>query len=66
MNWIRTAVAFGLLAGIGVGCSKKDVASRPANAPLPSEEKPFGPPKGAGQGDGPGAKQGRGLPVAPK
>jgi hypothetical protein len=41
MKWIRMTVAVGVLAGISLGCSKKDVASMPTNAPPPAEEKPI-------------------------
>ncbi|HEX4588677.1 MAG TPA: hypothetical protein VH120_02030 [Gemmataceae bacterium] len=44
MKWLRTMIAAGVLAGVGFGCSKTQVASVPANAPRPDDEKPLPPP----------------------
>jgi hypothetical protein len=45
----------GVLAGLGVGCSK-EVASMPANAPTPEQEVLPPPPRSTGPGE-PGPKQ---------
>ncbi len=50
MRWIRAAVVAGVLAGGALGCSKQDQASRPANAPAVSDEKPLGTPSPMGAG----------------
>jgi len=64
MKWIRTIVAAGVLAGLGVACnSKKDEATVPTGAPRPEDEKPLPTPKGPGEGgSGPGPKQ---RPIRP-
>lgn len=48
MKRLRTLVAVGLLAAVGLGCSKTEVASAPANAPRPEEEKPLPAPRQGG------------------
>jgi hypothetical protein len=57
MRWTRTVAAIGLLAGLALGCSKKEEASMPAGAPTPEQEVLPGPPKVMGAGGGPGPKQ---------
>ena len=56
MKWTRRTIAVGLLAGLGLACSKDSGTSRPASAPPPAEEQPLGPPKASGEGGG-GQKQ---------
>lgn len=58
MEWVRTLTAAGVLAGLGVGCSGKDVPSMPAGAPRPQDEKPMGQPRGMNGGPGPKQRPG--------
>jgi hypothetical protein len=59
MRRIRAAVVAGVLTGLVLGCSKKDGASMPANAPRVEDEKALSPRTIGGDG-GPKQRPGGG------